>query len=357
MSRHVVFDISGHGYGHFAQTAPVINALQKLKPDWKITLRTRLPANLVSHRIVGQYELLNHASDFGMAMNSALDVDRDKSLQHYVHAHASLTKTMQNEAKKLSQLKPDLLFSNISYVSIAAAKITGIPAIAMCSLNWADIFAGYCHGEEANRIYAQIVECYQQADRFLCPEPSMAMPEFNTKPIAALSALGTSIKPELIRQHPLAANRKIVLIVPGGIPTAMDTRHWPVSEDFFYITTWRAEKHRDDIIDIADSGFAFVDVLASCDVVVTKVGYGMFAESMCNRVPMLYVRRHDWPEEPPLVDWAESFGKVHEITREQFFAGQYAADISALEKKTWRRPAPKAGGEREACRAIVELVS
>jgi hypothetical protein len=49
---------------------------------------------------------------------------------------------------------------------------------------------------------------------------------------------------------------------------------------------------------------SFIDVLASCDAVLTKVGYGTFVEAACNGVAIISLPRPDWPETTVLAEWA-----------------------------------------------------
>ena len=63
-------------------------------------------------------------------------------------------------------------------------------------------------------------------------------------------------------------------------------------------------------------GIEFGDMLASCDAVLTKPGYGTFVEAACAGVPVLYVARKDWPEEPYLVNWLKRNGSCAEVERE-----------------------------------------
>jgi len=44
--RHLLVDISFHGFGHLSQTAPVLNALRRLIPDLRLTVRSAAPFEL-----------------------------------------------------------------------------------------------------------------------------------------------------------------------------------------------------------------------------------------------------------------------------------------------------------------------
>jgi hypothetical protein len=358
MKKHFVFDISSHGFGHFAQSATVINQLARQLSGIDITIRTKVESRIVDSRVLVPHQIINHASDFGMLMTSALDVDREKSFSQYAELHKNFDKRVHEEARQLEKLKPDLLFSNVSYLSIAAAKKLDIPVVALCSLNWADIFNGYFNSPEASEIYHQMVDAYNLADVFLCPQPSMAMPQLkNIKNISPLAGLGTNIRRKLLARFDADEETRIVLIAPGGIPTEIPVESWPNYKDIVYITSWKAETDRRDMVDITELGYSFVDVLKSVDAVLTKPGYGTVSEAMCNHVPMMYILRHDWPEEPFLVRWCKEFGKVLEVERDLLNTGEIKKPLEALLGKEWKKPAPVPDGDLEATKIIAELVS
>ena len=54
--------------------------------------------------------------------------------------------------------------------------------------------------------------------------------------------------------------------------------------------------------------YSMLDLIRSCDVLLTKPGYGAFTEAACNGTSVLYVARDDWPEEPWLSRWLVAHG-------------------------------------------------
>jgi len=110
--------------------------------------------------------------------------------------------------------------------------------------------------------------------------------------------------------------------VPGGIETEIPVETWPHDDNVHWLIAWDAQSERSDISCFRQFDMPFADLIASSDLVVTKPGYGMAAESVCNGKPVLYVKRGDWPEEPSIVAWMESMGNAAEISRQAFFYGE-----------------------------------
>ena len=130
---------------------------------------------------------------------------------------------------ELAALKPSLLLSNISYLSIAAASQAGIPAVAFSAVNWADIYRRYCGNfPQAQPILQQMVEAYAGADIFLQPIPSMLMPSIRRhRLVGPVAEIGRDRRAELGERLGLDPDRRLVLLALGGIPTRLSFDTWP----------------------------------------------------------------------------------------------------------------------------------
>jgi hypothetical protein len=137
---HLLVCISAHGWGHLAQTVPIIGALRERLPDLRITVRTGLDADLVCDRFraVGQPapDVLPDRSDFGFEMHDAISIDDERSIARYAALHADAT-WLDRERDSLRALGADAVLANIGYMPLAAAASLGLPAFGVSSLNWA----------------------------------------------------------------------------------------------------------------------------------------------------------------------------------------------------------------------------
>ena len=335
---HLLVAISAHGFGHTAQTAPVVNALRQHFPELRLTLRTAVPRSLLDARFGGEFEHSTVASDVAMIMDSALDVRREESALAYARFHEEWEQKVDAEATVLKKLAPDCVLANVPYLTLAAAKYAGIPAVAICSLNWADIYAYYCAGyPEAGKIHAQILAAYNSADIFLQTEPSMPMRDINKRrTIGPVARLGNNRRAEINVRLGLAGDERLVLIAPGGIAMRLPIEAWPRVPKLRWLVMQDWKINHPDALPLEALDMHFVDVLCSCDALIGKPGYGSFAEAACNGVPVLYVKRDGWPEEPYLVEWLQQHGRCLEIGRAELYRGDIHAALTAL----WALPIP-----------------
>lgn len=327
---HLVVSISGHGFGHVAQTAPILNLLHERMPQLRLTVRSTVPLLHLRSRIHAPFDHLQSEGDIGMVMASALEVRAKESRAAYQAFHTQWDKRIDSEALLLRELKADAVFSNVGYLPLAGAQRIGIPNAASCSLNWFDIYRHYC-GDDA--IAAQIHACYANADAFLRATPGMVMKTLpNLIPSAPIAAVGKNRRDELNDQLRLSREEKLVLVSMGGIATRLPVERWPRMDGVRWLVqkSWQAE-HPDAIV-LESLSLSFNDLLASCDALLCKPGYGSFVEAACSSTPVLYVNRPDWPEAPALVEWLQQNGVCREVSQAQMENGDFKRDLFSLWK-------------------------
>lgn len=354
---HLLVTLSDHGYGHAVQAAAVVNTLRGVRPDVRLTLRTTLPRAFLARRFEGEFALVPERTDIGMVMRSAIDVLPAESAAAYRAFHHDWRRSAVDESERLHSLAPDLLLSDIAYLPLAAARRIGVPAVALCSLNWADMYRHYCGAApEADAIHAEIVAAYRCAEVFLQPAPHMPMSDLPNRrsigPVATVSPRRVDLRARLR----LPASTRIVLVSPGGMSLPLAVADWPRSADLHWIVPRESACARPDLTVFESLDLPFPEVLAGADALVTKPGYGSFVEAGVSGVPVLYVRRFDWPEEPYLIDWLRQHARAGEIARAALEQGTLAPALAAL----WAQPAPKpaaATGGEEAARILTQYMS
>lgn len=350
-------DITGHGFGHVAQSALVLNALAE-KTDVDLTVRSSAPEQLLRSRIQNNFLHLREHSDFGMRMRSALEVDVEQTALAYAALHAQWGALVERQAEWLLDQRIEAVFSNISYLVLAAARRAGIPSVALCSLNWANIYHKYCgHLEGSGPVLAQMFAAYNDAHCFICPEPSMPMPGIdNIISVGPLVEHAHNCRPELLKHLGCADAAQLVLVAPGGIPTHFDLASWPQKKGLIWLITWPAELSRADMVAVDQLPYAFSDILAASDVVMTKPGYGTVTEAVYHAKPVLYTLRGDWPEEPALHQWLTRYVPTCEVSQAAFLSADVVDKIEALigEKASLSNfPAPPAPGVQQAVTCIL----
>ena len=77
---HLLLALSGHGYGHLSQCAPVINALWQRHPELRLTVCGSLPHAVVASRLEREFSYRQTELDPVLSMYSAWEVDVPASM-------------------------------------------------------------------------------------------------------------------------------------------------------------------------------------------------------------------------------------------------------------------------------------
>jgi hypothetical protein len=91
-----------------------------------------------------------------------------------------------------------------------------------------------------------------------------------------------------------------------------------------------------------------LEALAASDAVVTKAGYGSVAEAACHGVPVLYVSRADWPEEPWLIGWLRQRVPTRKVALADLVAGRVEKPLRELFSAGRATPAEPTGATESA---------
>ncbi len=357
---HLFVDISSHGFGHLAQVAPVLNALVAMRPELRLTIRSGLASERLRARLCCEFAHIEERSDFGFVMRDAVSIDHAASAAAYRAAHENWPARVGREREFLAALAPDLVLTDVAYLPLAGAAAANIPAIAMSSLNWADLFAHfYGKAPWAAPIHREMHEAYASAQAFLRLTPAMPMASLpRARAIAPVAALGQDHRAELRERIGARPHERVVLVAFGGVDKAYPAQRWPRDQGLHWLVpaSWGVTRNaRADMHALEALALAFPDLLRSVDAVLTKPGYGTFTEAACNGTPVLFVRRDDWPEQDCLIAWLKANARCAEIAEADLLSARTAEVVAQLAAQP-PRPLPPAGGGREAAAYIAALL-
>lgn len=373
-TRHCLVAISSHGFGHLAQVAPVLNQfrddIRHPEPTIRFTLRTMLPATQIAQRVGVPYAMDVASDDFGMQMRSAFDSDLPASLRQYHALHTNWTWQVDRVAAELLDQAVDLVFADIPYLALAAAKRAGIKSVAMCSLNWADILAQSVRAcpsalREAGlttaafeRLLQSMRDAYASATVFLQPTPSMTMSRLpNLRSIGVVGESATAVNRQTLIQwaqrsgFERVADGWFVLVSMGGIPTELQPANWPThcaGRPVFYLMSSALASQHPHALAMDREAPAYQTLIAASDVVLTKPGYGTFVEACAAGTPLLFVSRASWPESEALTRWVSEFGHAQAIAPAELLTGQFKLALAALLARGRAKPVELTGAASAA---------
>ena len=366
----LLFAISAHGLGHLGQAAPVCQALYALRPDLPLTIWSELPTATLERRISIPFNHIRQACDIGLVMHDALRVNVPASWSLYQAREASWAEHLSAACRILHDTRPDLIVSDIGEMPLAAAQALGIPDVAMSSLNWADLAAYYFRDiDGVTPVLLRLAAIYDNTCLALRLTPGMPMRGHTECAVPPVAAASTQPRDRL-RQRILEAlgsahqERPLVLVGLGGIDTPLPLTDWPLQTNITLLVANQCQQSATGLsergIVNAESiqeatGLGFSDLLAACDAVICKPGYGTFAEAALASTPVLYVKRADWPEQAVLVAWLKAHARCKELPLIDLMRGDFQQALSALCMQPGK-PRIASDGALIAARKILSLL-
>lgn len=347
---HLLLAVTAHGYGHLAQSAPVVGALARRITDLEVTLRSDIDPGFARRRLPVGFTQISEPTDVGLVMDGPLRTRWAESLDLYREFDAVYDQRLERELGLLQDLAPDLVLSDVPWLPLDAARRLGIPAVALCSLSWYDILRECPLSARVPPVLLERMRrIYGSAELFIRPAPSMPMAWLpNGVDVGPIAVRGPDRRAEIRGQLGLPAGCPLALMQFGGFDGFDPLHHWPEQEQVHWLVEDLGGRRRRDATAFGDLGLGVPDLLGSVDLLLAKPGYGSFAEAACNGLAVLYISRGDWPEEPALTRWIREQVPALEIPLTDLIGGQLAEPIAQLLAKGRAAPVEPSGIEAAA---------
>jgi hypothetical protein len=354
---HLFLAVTAHGYGHLAQAAPVVHELARRLPGLRITLQSDIDPGFARSRLPPGFTQIQEATDIGLLMDGPLVTRWSESLIRYADFEAEYDRRLEREISLLRRAAPDLVLADVPWLPLDAARRAGIPAVALCSLNWYDILLA---SPVADQVPAAAMErmraVYAAAELFIRPAPSMPMSWLpNAIDVGPIASRYRDRREELRLRCGAPADRPFALIQFGGFEGFDPLAVWSEQDQVHWLAQDLPAGPRRDATAISSLELRVPDVMSSCDLMLCKPGYGTYSEAAVNRIPVLYVKRGDWPEEAALIPWLAERMPTCEITREDLLAGHLSERIHTL-RMADRPPAVEPTGIAEVADLLEPLL-
>jgi hypothetical protein len=348
--------ISGHGYGHAARTIPVINELGRRVPDLKAVLRTTVPAHFFRDRVTIPWELQPVQQDIGCVQKGPLYIDVPATWDAHARFHAQWEQRVTQEVSAMQSVGPQVILADTPYLAGYAGLEAGIPTVALATFTWDEVLEPLADPEQPHHqaILAEIRQCYKYADFALRIAPGLPL-----RSVAKVLDIGPIAQPAATRRQEvrahlgLAESDQLVLIGFGGIP--LDSLPWDrmVQMQGYRFVVDSAPTHSSSRIHARSAlPYSFKTLLASADVIMTKPGYGTIVEAVALGLPVIYVRRYNFADEPPLVEFLHRYGRGSELSLADFVAGQWEPAFDAIQTASASASPPPCTGAADAAQEL-----
>jgi len=307
----VVFYVSSHGFGHAVREAVVLEAFRRLAPDVEIEVRTEAADWIFPSGV----RVVRRGLDIGVVQPESFRLEPRETLVRYAALAAREGELIEREATELHRAGVGLVVADIPSAAFAVARRAGVPSVGIGNFCWDWIYEPWVDdAPEYRPLLDHLRAQHAQADLLLRLPLHADMSCFPCiVDIPLIARRGSADRAATRRRLGLPLETPLVLLSFGGFPFGgLDDAGLGRIGDYAFVLT-----DPDAVVDGARNvfqlprhGYAYVDLLAACDAVVTKPGYGIVADCLANQTPMLYASRGPFREEAVLIDSLERLGRA-----------------------------------------------
>ena len=337
----IVIYISGHGFGHAARVTQVVNALARLEPAVSIVIRASVPEWFLRTSLQPPAAIAPCETDTGVVQHDGLSIDEDETARRAAAFYDGFAAHVERERQFLVDRGAAIVVGDIPPLAFATAHAAGVPSIAISNFTWDWIYAGLPEFDRlAPGVRRRITDANALATvglRLPFHGGFESMPHIEDVPLVARHAAVS--RNETRRRLGLPQSRPTVLATFGGHRGAIPLDRAADNGSFLLVATDFEVDHSAPVHpnlrvvtanELTRAGLSYTDLLAACDVVVTKLGYGIVSECIANSVALLYSPRGRFVEQEVFIREMPAVLRCRMIGQDDLRKGRWTESVEAL---------------------------
>ncbi|XP_011077667.1 L-arabinokinase [Sesamum indicum] len=323
--------VTGHGFGHATRVLEVVRNL--ILAGHEVHVVTGVPDYIFTTEIKSARLFIRKVLlDCGAVQADALTVDRLASLEKYVQtAVVPRDSILATEVEWLKSINANLVASDAVPIACRAAADAGIRAVCVTNFSWDFIYAEYVMvaGRQSHSIIWQIAEDYSHCD-FLIRLPGYCpMPAFSDVVDAPLVVRKLhKSRAEVRKELGIEEDAKVLIYNFGGQPAGWKLEKEYLPDGWICLVCGASDEQElpENFVKLPKDVYT-PDLIAASDCMLGKIGYGTASEALAYKVPLIFVRRDYFNEEPFVRNMLEYCQCGVEIIRRDLLSGRWAPYI------------------------------
>lgn len=351
----IVYYITGHGFGHAVRSNQVIRSLRKARSDLRIHVRTVTPSWLFGDAVFHHPQSI----DIGIRQSDSLSMGLAETLEACQSLRQSFPKLIGQEIEFIKSERVKLVVGDIPPLCFEIAARASVPSVAITNFSWDVIYRAYLQEyPDFLPLVEEIESFYNKAGLALTLPYPCEMKVFpRREPIPWVARFSSLSKAQARTKFKLPASATIILLSFGGL--GLERMPWEKLRrlrEYFFVATGKADISDANLLVLPDEQPQYEDLVRAVDAIVTKPGYGIVADTIAHRLPMLYTDRGEFPEYPRLVEALRDCATAEFIPQSELLSGNIAPYLKTLLEKPPNWPAVPLNGAEVAAEKIIRLL-
>lgn len=334
----ILFYISGHGYGHATRDIALINAILQKAPLTDIQIRSKAP-KILFESLPSSVKFYDTKIDVGTVEKDIFSVDVEETQILYSDFIDSKNEIIEKEKDFVSSEKIELIVSDIPPIASDIGKTLKLPVIALGNFSWDFIYKRFSKTYPAFIDFVmEIRASYRKTDLLLklpFHHNMDAFPNSIDIPIIVrqsnydrekiLSTLGIDYDIE----KPLIL---LALRIPDQVSKVAIQELIDCDEYIIISSSPLPFDTGGKVIPIKSylKTEGFPSLVESCNLVISKLGYGIVSECIAGKTPLMYIPRDDFSEFDIIRASIQNFIPSYMLPRNDFIKGSWYKHIKGF---------------------------
>ena len=286
-------------------------------------------------------------------------MDLQATLRACEELHARLTEVVAEEMAFIRTRKIDAIAGDIPPLCFEIAAQAKIPSVAITNFTWDTIYRLYLDRyPDFSPLINQMTDFYGKATLALALPYPCEMSMFPTRnDIPWITRISSLTREQARVAFDLPQSATIILLSFGGLGlSSLPWKRLNELRDFFFVTTGPSEVLTGNLLVLAEAQQRYQDLLRAVDLIVSKPGYGIVADVISHRVPILYTERGEFAEYPKLVEALKDCATAEYIPQNCLLQGDLDPYINRLVSKKPNWPDVRLDGAYVAARNVLHVL-
>ncbi len=344
MKNVVAYYITPHGFGHAVRSLEIIREMLRLAPHLNVVVVSTVPQWLIPLNVGRSLPVRPVTPDIGLVQHDNVRIDLEGTREVLAQWRENEKAILEEEIRFLREENVKGVVSDVAFIPFMSSRACDIPSVGVGNFTWDWIYEAYCRSDQRwEEIVAWIKKAYGMCGLFLqlpMHGECSACPTVKSVPLVARRS-HANLK-EIRKALSFQENRKHFLLAFTDLK--LEERALKRIEAI----DWACFVHRKPLklqlsnsICVTEPQMLYQDVLAACDGVITKPGYGIVSDCLAHGTPTLYTDRGPFPEYEILVRELHSSLPALHIPSRELLEGRWEKHLKGLAsmpKKTTQVP-------------------
>lgn len=295
-----------------------------------------VPDSFFKEELSRPFDYYEGIFDCGCVQSDGITVNIEQTLDRYMNIAKRNKTLLEQEVQWCRVHKVDGIVSDIVPFAFEVAVKAGIPSVGVSNFSWADIYMQYLdYLPSFQPFLAKIKTQYAMADLLLALTPSNDMKDFKRRVSVPLVAKKGNNRIDEIKAHfEIDKSKRVGLVYTGNF--GMNSMTWQKLErfkewEFIGLYPLPGSPLNYHIIDKAD--FPYKDISASVDLLISKIGYGVFSECLANGIPLVYTPRTNFSEHSVLEKTIKDWGHGYTLSYDDYYNLNWEKALKSIIKR------------------------